>query len=355
MSKEMRVRALYVVVLVGLVLFLVSPFFIPLALAGTVALTLRPLHTRLVDKGLSHGTSSLILTSLFGVIISIPLFFFVIKGTIALTTKLEELSINEKLREQGVQELVKDIRHDFIVGIKKFSGQYEFLDFLNERKIDQYLGVVITYLLNFFRTFLANLPTLFILLIIMIICTYSFLKHAPAIKRFFQELLGFDESRMKRLTSAMIKGSRAVYLSNIITGGIQSLIIAGAVSLLHIGEFFLVFFVTLILSFIPVIGAAPVGFVFALWSFIIGNMTAAIVLVCVASFTGVIDNILRPWLATFGESRITAVPAFICVIGGALWLGFPGLFIGLLLGSFAFDTLPIFWEELRPEKRSDHF
>jgi hypothetical protein len=38
--------------------------------------------------------------------------------------------------------------------------------------------------------------------------------------------------------------------------------------------------------------------------------------------------------------------AFICVLGGALWLGFPGLFIGLLIGTFAYDTLPLFWQEI---------
>lgn len=350
MSKEMKVRALYIVVLVGLLLVLISPFFIPLAFAATVALTLKPLHSRLVHKGLTCASAAFVLTSLFAVIISIPLTFFVIKGTTAVTTKLEELSINEKLREQGVQELVQDIRHDFVVAVQKFSGKYEFLNFLNEKKIDQYLGIANTYLLNFFRSFLASLPTLFIMLLIMIICTYSFLKHSSSVKEFFQDLFGFDDTRMNKLINVMIKGSRAVYLSNIVTGAIQSLIIATAVSLLGIGEFFLVFFVTLILSFIPVIGAAPVGFVFALWALINGNMTAAIILACVGAFTGVIDNFLRPWLATFGESRITPVPAFICVIGGALWLGFPGLFIGLLLGSYAYDTLPIFWEELDSRK-----
>lgn len=350
MSKEFKVRALYIVVLVGLLLFLVSPFFIPLAFAATVALTLKPLHSRLVHKGLTCASAAFALTTVFAVIISIPLFFFVIKGTMAVTTKLEELSINEKLREQGVQELVKDIRHDFVAGIQKFSDKYEFLNFLNEKKIDEYLGVVNNYLLNFFRGFLSSLPTLFILLLIMIICTYSFLKHSSSVKNFFQELFGFNDARMDQLTNAMIKGSRAVYLSNIVTGGVQSLIIATSVAVLGIGEFFLVFFITLILSFIPVVGAAPVAFVFALWALISGNMTAAIILVCVGAFTGVIDNFLRPWLATFGESRITPVPAFICVIGGALWLGFPGLFIGLLLGSYAYDTLPIFWEELDKRK-----
>jgi predicted PurR-regulated permease PerM len=202
------------------------------------------------------------------------------------------------------------------------------------------------YLLDFFQSFLSELPTLFILLIIMIICTFSFLKHASSIRVTFQKLFGFSDRKMDQLVKIFINDSRDVYMSNIITGAIQSLIVATAVSLLGLADFFLVFFITLVLSFIPVIGAAPVAFVFAALAFFTGNNTAAIVLVVVSVFAGVIDNILRPWLATFGESNIPPVFAFICVIGGALWLGFPGLFIGLLVGSYAYDTLPIFWDDL---------
>jgi predicted PurR-regulated permease PerM len=351
MSKEMIVRILYVVVLVGTLSVLVFPFVIPIVFAATIALTLKPLHTRLVRKGLSSGGGAGLLTALFAVVISAPVSFFIVKGTIAVTAKLEELAINEKLRDQGVNALVKDIRHDFIVAIHKYSSRFEFLDFLNERNIDRYLGIAVGYLLEFFRDFLAQIPTLFILLLIMILCTFSFLRHAGEVRSFFQALLGFSDEKMDKLVHIFIMDSRSVYLSNIVTGGLQSLLVAAGVRLLGLADFFLVFFITLILSFIPVVGAAPVAFVFALLGLANGNVTAAIILGCLGVFTGVVDNFLRPWLATFGESKITPVFAFVCVIGGALWLGFPGLFIGLLLGSYAYDTLPLFWEEMELRRR----
>jgi hypothetical protein len=34
------------------------------------------------------------------------------------------------------------------------------------------------------------------------------------------------------------------------------------------------------------------------------------------------------------------------VLGGAILLGFPGLFLGLLMGSLIFDTMPLFWKEI---------
>ena len=165
---------------------------------------------------------------------------------------MEELSVNERLRNEGVQELVSDIRHDFVLAIHKYSSKYEFLEFLNEKKIDSYLGMANTYLLKFFQSFLSELPTLFILLLIMIICTYSFLTHSHAIRDFFQKLTGFSSERMEQLVAIFIKDSRQVYMSNIVTGGVQSLLVATGVSLLGIGDFFLVFFLVFSIEFVQV-------------------------------------------------------------------------------------------------------
>lgn len=350
MTKEVKVRVLYIVLLCLAMLVLVSPFFISIIFAGSVSLALYPLLLRLESKGLTRKRAAALLTTLFAVVISIPVFFFVIKGTIAVTNQLEKMSINEKLREQDVQELVTDMRHDFVVAIQKFSSKYQFLNFLDEKKIDAYLGMANTFLLQFFQGLLANIPTLFILLLIMILCTYSFLHNAHGVRKFFQTITGLSDQRVNQLCSIFINDARQVYISNIGTGGIQSLMVAIGVSLLGLGDFFLVFFVTLILSFVPVIGAAPVAFLFAILGFFKGNMTAAIILVVLGGFTGIVDNVLRPWLASFGETKCPPIAAFICVIGGALLLGFPGLFIGLLVGSIAYDTLPIFWAEIESKK-----
>ena len=350
MTKETVIRALYIIVLICALLVLVSPFVIPIFFAATISLTLQPILVFLVRKGMKLKRAAALLTALFGIVISIPLSFFVIKGTVAVINQLEKMSLNDKLKGQGVSAFVTDLRQDFVRAIHDYSQRYEFLDFLNEARINQYMTLFNTHLLKYLKSFAGQLPTYFILLIIMIICTYSFLTHAENVRDFFKKVTGFSEERMEQLTRIFIKNSRQVYLTNLATGSIQSLIVASTVALLQLGDFFVVFFVTLILSFIPVIGASPVAFVFALIAFVTGKMTPAIILVVVGAFTGIIDNILRPWLASFGESSIPTVVAFICVIGGALWLGFPGLFIGLLLGSIAYDTLPLFWEEIHGKK-----
>lgn len=349
-SQTRVVRILYLLIVSVSCFILVSPFFIPIIFGATLSLALYPLQCKLEAKKIPRKWAAAIVTTIFTFIISIPLFFFAVKGTIAVTNQLEKMAMNDKFTDRGVQELVTDIRHDFVMAIKKVSDKYEFLSFLNEQKINKYLGQLNVILLDFFRSSAVSIPLFFMLLLVMILCLYSFLKHADEVKGFFKSITGFNEQRMQELTHIFIKDSRQVYLSNIVTGGVQSLMVATGVSLLGIGEFFIVFFVTLILSFIPVIGAAPVAFVFALLAFFKDNTTAAIILGILGMVTGIVDNILRPWLASFGESKIPPTVAFIFVIGGAILFGFPGLFIGLLVGSYAYDTLPIFWEELKPKK-----
>lgn len=353
MGPSKVIKILYVVLIVLAGLFLVSPFFIPIIFGATLSMALFPLLLKLERLGLPRKWAAMVITTIFTFIISIPLFFFAIKGTLAVTHHLEKFSQNDRYQSHGVQEMVVDLRETVVIMLQKFSSKYEFLDFLDENKINQYLGTLNDFLLKFFRRTASSVPQLFLILLVMLLCLYICLKYADPIRSFLKEITGFNEEKMETLSRLYIRASRQVYLSNIITGGVQSLMVATGVALLKQGDFFIVFFVTLILSFIPVIGAAPVAFIFGILAFFKDNTSAAIILAVLGTVTGLVDNILRPWLASFGESRIPPGVAFICVIGGALLLGFPGLFIGLLLGSYAYDTLPIFWQDLKSKKDSD--
>jgi predicted PurR-regulated permease PerM len=349
-GRKIDIRLIYVILLVSALIALALPFWIPIIFAASFSLTLHPLYSLLLSKGIGRRTAAALLTTLFALIINIPLSFFLVKGSSAVTHKLESLSRSKEIEDQGVKGMVTNIREDIVITIQKYSKRHH-IDFLNSKKIHEYLEIIINYFLVFFQKLITTVPALIIMLVIMILCTYSFLTHSHLIKIFFQKIFSFSNLEMDLIVNIFIKNSRQVYLSNIITGGTQSMIVASTVSLLRQGDFFLVFFITLILSFIPVIGAAPVAFTFSFIAVIKDQNTAAIILGVVGLFTGIVDNILRPWLTTFGESKIPPIVAFVCVLGGALWLGFPGLFIGLLVGSISYDTLPIFWKTIGRSER----
>jgi predicted PurR-regulated permease PerM len=339
-------RVVYIAFLVVLSLMLISPFVIPIALSATVALALYPLQLRLIKKGWQKRHAAALLTLGFTLLIATPFAFFIAKGTMLVTDQLQRFAVGEKLQSQGLQSVVKTIREDVVKFILRYTDKTLLGNYLTEAKVNQHFKTANIYLLDFFQNLASSIPAVVLFLLVMIFCTFSFLKNAASVRSFFQSLFGFSQRRMDQLVGIFLRDARQVYVSNVVTGVIQSLLVATGVYLITKSDWFLVFFVTLIFSFIPVIGAAPMAFLFAVVAFFQDNTTGAIILIALGTFTGLIDNFLRPWLASFGQSHAPPIVSFVFVIGGALMLGFPGLFIGLLVGGIAYDTLPIFWDEI---------
>lgn len=339
-------RILYIVILIALSLVVVAPFIIPILLAATVALALYPLQLKLEKRKIKRSRAAALITTLFAFVISIPFAFFLSKGTLMIIEQLEDFKVGDRLKDQGLQQVVTTFKTELVHGSQTYISKLPFANFLTEDKINTYLKSANTYLLAFFQNLVMNIPTVILFLVVMILCVFSFLNGAGGVRNFFQELFGFSDRKMDQLVGIFLRDSKQAYISNIVTGAIQSTIVASGVYFINGADWFLVFFVTLIFSFVPVIGAAPMAALFAVVSFFQDNPTGAIILVGLGLFTGVIDNLLRPWLASFGQSKAPGIVSFVFVIGGALLIGFPGLFIGLLLGSVVYDTLPLFWDEI---------
>jgi predicted PurR-regulated permease PerM len=216
-SEQKVARVLYLIALSVAFLVLVSPFSIPIIFAGSVSLALFPFMLRLEGLGLSRKRSAAILTILFTILISIPLFFFLAKGTIAVTSQLEKINFNEALKDQGMQGFVSDVRHDLVLFVHKHAGRLNLEDFLTPKKVDGYLNMVTTFLLKFFQSVASSLPVVFLFLLVMVLCTYSLLKNAHMVRLFFQRMFGFSDEVMNEIVAITIRDARSVYVSNIAT------------------------------------------------------------------------------------------------------------------------------------------
>lgn len=350
-DKTKWVRLVYFLSLLALGLYLISPFIVPVVFGATISLALYPLHKKLTGHAVNKKLSAGLLAFGFTLIISIPFSFFIARGSILFSRQLERWQEDARFKEQEVSSIIKSFKFQIMNFVEKYSDKFGLPIELTDERFYAYAQKVSNYILLFFQGVATSLPNMFLFILLMIICIYSFLKNSMSIKAFFQEILGLSDEKMSELSQMFINGSRQVYLTNLVTGAVQSLIVAAASSILGLFEFFLVFFITLVLSFVPVIGAAPVAFLIAVIAFFQDEGLASIIMFVVGGVTGVVDNLMRPYLASFGDSNIPPIAAFVFVIGGAFLLGFPGLFIGLLVGSFIFDTLPFFWKEMKENKK----
>jgi predicted PurR-regulated permease PerM len=111
-------------------------------------------------------------------------------------------------------------------------------------------------------------------------------------------------------------------------------------------------FVAMILSLLPMLGAATVWVPATVYLFISASMgargygPALFLLVWGVVVVSTIDNIVRPW-AMRGKTQIPAIPLLIAVLGGMQAFGFIGLVIGPLVFSLLMSIIDIYKQSFR--------
>jgi predicted PurR-regulated permease PerM len=188
--------------------------------------------------------------------------------------------------------------------------------------------------------------------LITILSVYCFLREAEKIRNLFDRYFHFSEKNGEAFIHMCRVCCREVFFSNIITGILQATIVSVGALVFDIGDFFLVFFITFIVSFIPIVGAAPVAAFLAVLCFMDSRFGAGVGMMILSVVSGLADNIIRPYLGTLGEVEVHPFIGLLAVIGGVIMFGLPGLFIGPLVASLIFGALPIIVNEFFPE-RSD--
>jgi predicted PurR-regulated permease PerM len=103
--------------------------------------------------------------------------------------------------------------------------------------------------------------------------------------------------------------------------------------------------VTMFASLIPSIGSGLVWAPVAAGLALSNRPVAAIVMLGIGLFVSVVDNLLRPVLAHFGELRMHGLLLFVAMLGGIMLIGGWGLLLGPLLVRAATEGLTILREQ----------
>ncbi len=318
------------------------PFLVALILAGIFAAVLSPYYESFIKKfKLKRGTGALSLLTLFVIFAVIPFWAFVFRGV-----KLTLRFMNENFPQFKISDVNSiesqfhtEALHDSLIQFMDILGidQESFKELINTGALKA--G---QFLFGLLQEFLTQLPAISIFIVVILMATYFALVDTLKIKKFFHMYSGLTDSQSQRLIRTLQGSSQAILLANIITGFVQALIVTLGAIFTGVGDGWIVFFVTFVASFIPV-GAAPVSIVLALVAFSTDRFTGGVALLIVGAITGVVDNILRPFLIK-GEGELHPFIAFLAVIGGVVGFGLPGLFIGPLVAALLIHCMPILIE-----------
>lgn len=322
-------------------IYLMLPFMISIILGGILAMALTPVVDYFCKKGMGRGKSMLLMTFLLFVTGLIPVAVFFIRGSKIITEMLKQTDF--KLVANNALASVYGL-------IEKLSGLYGIDPQLAKVKFEHVVGMVGGFTMTMFSDFMAEVPTMLLIGVVTVLSFYCFLKEAESIRKLFDRYFYFSEANGDRFVKMVKVSCREVFFSNILTGVLQACVVSLGALIFGVGDFFLVFFITFIVSFIPILGAGPVAAVLGIVLFIEGRIGAGIGMMVVAVVSGLSDNIIRPYLASLGEVEVHPLIGLLSVIGGVVMLGLPGLFVGPLAASLVFGALPIIIDEYFPKK-----
>ncbi len=326
-------------ILLSLTFYIMMPFMISIVLGGILAMALSPFVDFLMRKGLSRSLSLVFFSLILGLVGFVPVVAFFIRGSRIISDLLHNANLSE-------------ISLRFTTSMHKFIDNMCAIYGIDKTLVDNRISSLVSYggtvLSRTFSDFVTELPVIFMLGFITILSVYFFLKESDKIRQLFDRYFFFSKENSDRFILMLKVCCREVFFSNIITGVLQASIVSVGALIFDVGDFFLVFFITYIFSFIPIIGAAPLAALLGAICFIEGRVGAGIGMMVVAVVSGISDNIIRPFLGSLGEVEVHPFIGLLAVIGGVIMFGLPGLFIGPLVASLIFGALPIIVNEYFP-------
>lgn len=146
-------------------------------------------------------------------------------------------------------------------------------------------------------------------------------------ERFLSKIFPWKKER-NLIASTMSSLLKALIVANIFVGFIQALLITITLAAFGLPRYVLFGLIGFFLSFVPLLGTAPLMIGIAAWCFFSEDrLGAAIgVLVC-AVLIGISDNILRPFLMK-GSVEINFFWILLALFGGMASFGFAGVILG---------------------------
>lgn len=333
-----RIALLLTLIIPFILIFL--PFTKPILMAVFFAFALDPILKKI---GSRTKTKKYFVVGVFGFLI---LFIFVpfIAFSVRIVNTLKSLSAESMQNSQFFRALF-----DLWEGIQSYStriSQSFGLDTAFMPNKDELFNKVSTFILDGAKVFLGALPDFSLSLFVFFSMLVLFNTRAGWIKKVFlaSQLLPPDEINF--ITKALKQNCYLIAVSIILIGALQALIVSLGSLLCGFQEFFLIFAVTFFLSFIPVIGAAPVAVLLAIISFVNKEAGYGTGMLVVAVIAGTIDNILKPYIFASDSENMHPLVSLFGIIGAIIVFGISGLVLGPFIMQITMQLTPYLIKKL---------
>lgn len=254
------------------------------------------------------------------------------------------LDINELIHNPRLNEMIE--RLPFETSVEAIIKQIQDFSLSNLTFISSYLTRNVSSLLKSTGTFISSF-------IFMMFSLFFFFVDGDYLIGQVRTLLPIDKKYIDRLFKQVSEGIKGIIFGNLFTGIFQGFCAFVVYSIFGVGNSFTFGFLTIIASFMPIIGTTiiwvPLGILFIIRGEII---KAIIFLIASWLFITIPDNFVRPLLL---GNRIELHPLFIffAILGGVLFFGLSGIILGPLMFILFFEVMKIYNEERELSERKE--
>lgn len=327
-------------------IWIVNPFLLGLAWAGTIVIASWPLLLKL--ESLLWGKRTLAVTAMMILLIMI----FVIPISLMATSLVQNSAPIIEWAKEGhfVLPTFEWLRQIPLVGNKLYYLWNSLLNSGGNALFDRakpYIGITTSWFLNQ----AVQIGSLFIHISLMLL--FSIVLYAKG------ESIGYSLRHFgarlapKRGDAAVILASqaiRAVALGVVVTAVAQGVL--GGIGLAISGiPFASVLTVVMIFACLVQIGPLPVLIPAIIWLYWSGDTTWGTVLLVWTCVVGTMDNVLRPVLIRMGAD-LPMILILCGVIGGLIAFGLIGLFLGPTILAVSYRLVTVWMQEV-PEPHDD--
>ena len=321
-----------------LLFLILQPFLITLSLAVLCAILLTPLYKKI----LSHVGNKEVLAT--WMTLSISIVGIVIPLTFLGTQLFDEaVHLYSSLSQDGArQHLVTSVMENtgralqrYIPGAETYLGNLSY-------DLDLYIKNALVWVIDHLGVALSGVSTFLLDLLIFLIALYYLLKDGNRLKKIINAIspLGADNDEIvfDKLHSAI----NSVIKGNFLIALIQGLVTSIGFLLTGVPNGILWGMLAVVASLVPRIGTALIIVPGIIYLFIMGSPFMAFFLAMWGIFVvGVIDNILGPKLIG-KEMELHPLSVLLSVMGGLLFFGPVGIFLGPLTISFLFALVSLY-------------
>lgn len=327
-----RIIVLCMIVIPFAIIF--APFLVPMILAMFFAFGLEPIWLKIGSARRQKRFFPLYLLGFCFFFLFIPFTFVIVK-----VVRLLQGFSSEGTQNSQLFQTLNTIWDKAFTAVKDVLGSVN-LDVGVLPNREEIFSKISPIVVTKTTDFLSALPEIALSAMVFFGMLILFVSRANTIKKFFETVDILAESELNDIIDCLKRNCYMTLISTFLIGMLQAAIVAIGASIFGFHEFFLIFIVTFLLSFIPVIGAAPVSFVLAIASFMMDQSGNGIGLLVVSVIAGSIDNIIKPYVFSGDEEGTHPFVALVGIIGAITVFGLPGLLLGPLLLQVGVELIP---------------